>query len=75
LNAGSQISVIFGRPLLDTFNALINCRTHVFKLSFGDKTLELNVFNACKEPREDGDVHELNLVEIVEQDQFIVLFF
>ncbi|XP_073317252.1 uncharacterized protein [Primulina huaijiensis] len=37
-----------GRPFLATSNALINCRNGIMKLSFGNMTLELNVFNLCK---------------------------
>ncbi|XP_075483643.1 uncharacterized protein LOC142523798 [Primulina tabacum] len=39
-----------GRPFLATSNALINCRNGIMKLSFGNMTLELNVFNLCKQP-------------------------
>ncbi|KAG2701767.1 hypothetical protein I3760_06G059000 [Carya illinoinensis] len=43
-----QAPVILGRPFLATSNALINCRSGVLKLTFGNMALELNVFNACK---------------------------
>ena len=46
-NANSQISMILGRPFLATSNALINCRSGVLKLSFGNMTLEHNIFNTC----------------------------
>ena len=58
-NANSQISMILGRPFLATSNALINCRSRVLKLSFGNMTLELNIFNACKQTRDEVDVHDL----------------
>ena len=35
-DANSQISVILGHPFLATFNALLNCRSEVLKLSFGN---------------------------------------
>ena len=35
-DANSQISVILGHPFLATFNALVNCRSGVLKLSFGN---------------------------------------
>ena len=47
-NANSQISVILGCPFLATSNALIHCRSGVLKLSFGNMTFELNIFNTCK---------------------------
>ena len=40
----AQIPVILGRPFLATSNALINCRNGKMTLSFGNMTLELNVF-------------------------------
>ena len=69
-NANSQISVILGRPFLATSNALINCSSGVLKLSFGNMTLELNIFNTCKQPRDEEDVHEVDLIEILVQEQF-----
>ena len=68
-NANSQISVILGCPFLATFNALINCRSGVLKLYFGNITLELNIFNTCKQTTDEEDVHEVNLIETVVQDQ------
>ena len=68
-NANSQISMILGRPFLATSNALINCRSGVLKLSFGNMTLELNIFNTCKKTRDEEDVYEVNLIETIVQDQ------
>ncbi|XP_075655080.1 uncharacterized protein LOC142625280 [Castanea sativa] len=68
-NANSQISVILRCPFLATSNALINCRSRVLKLSFGNMTLELNIFNTCKQTREEEDVYEVNLIETIVQDQ------
>ena len=64
-NVNSQISVILGRPFLATSNALINCRSGVLKLSFGNMTLELNIFNTCKQPKDEEDVHEVDLIETI----------
>ena len=36
---GSEISVILGRPFLATANTLINCRSGVMKISFGNMTM------------------------------------
>ena len=44
-NVAKQIPVILGRPFLATANALINCRNGMMRLSFGNMTLELNIFN------------------------------
>jgi hypothetical protein len=50
------ILVILGRPFLATSNTLINCRNGVINLSFGNMTLEMNVFNICKQPGDDNDL-------------------
>jgi hypothetical protein len=43
------IPVILKRLFLATSNAkLINCRNGVMKFSFGNMTLEMNIFNICK---------------------------
>ena len=62
-NSNVQIPIILGRPFLATSNALINCRNGVLKLSFGNMTLELNVFNVCKHPAQDIEVHEVDFIE------------
>jgi hypothetical protein len=40
----SEIPVILGRPFLATTNALINSRSGLMKISFGNMTVELNIF-------------------------------
>ena len=49
-NECKQILVILGRPFLTIANTLINCKNGLMNLSFGNMTLELNVFNMCKQP-------------------------
>jgi len=44
-NLASQVPVILRRPVLATTNALINCRNGMMRLSFGNMTVELNIFN------------------------------
>ena len=51
----SKIPLILGQPFLAIANALINCRNGLMKLSFGNMTLEVNVFNVEKQPREEDD--------------------
>ena len=41
----NQVPIILGRPFLATSNAIINCRNGVMQLSFGNMTLELNIFH------------------------------
>jgi hypothetical protein len=64
------IPVILGRPFLATSNALINCRNGVIKLSFGNMTLEINIFNICKQPGDDNDLQEVDFIETLVHDQF-----
>ena len=41
----NEIPVILGRPFPTTLNALINYRDGKLKLTFGNLTMKLNVFN------------------------------
>jgi hypothetical protein len=40
------------------------------KLSFGNMTLEMNIFNICKQPGDDNDLQEVDLIENSTYDQF-----
>ena len=42
------VPIILGRPFLATSNAIINCRNGMMQLSFGNITMELNIFYLCK---------------------------
>ena len=42
------IPIILGRPFLATSKAIINCRNGIMQLSFGNMTIELNIFYLCK---------------------------
>ena len=68
------IPVILGRPFLVTSNALINCRNRLMKLSFGNMTLEMNVFNICKQLGDDNDLQEVDSIEKLVHDQFQTTF-
>ena len=41
----NQVPIILGRPFLATYNAIINFRNGVMQLTFGNMTLELNIFH------------------------------
>ena len=41
----NQVPIILGRPFFATSNAIINCRNGVMQLTFGNMTLELNIFH------------------------------
>jgi len=61
--------VILGRPFLATANALINCMTGVMKISFGNMTVELNIFDISKRPRECDEIGSACLIEeIIEEE-------
>ena len=46
----NYVPIIIGRPFLATSNAIINCRNGLMQLTFGNRTLELNIFYMCKKP-------------------------
>ena len=60
----TQVRIILGRPFLATANALINCRNGVMKISFGNMTLEMNIFHISRQVSpENDDLCELNFID------------
>ena len=51
----NHVPIILGRPFLATSNAIINCLNGVMQLTFGNMTLELNIFHLSNKhkPAED----------------------
>ena len=47
----NHIPIILGRPFLATSNAIINCRNGIMQLTFGNMTLELNIFHLNDNPK------------------------
>ena len=68
VNQGTQFPVILGRSFLATANAIIHCRGGLMTLSFGNMTINLNIFNVIKEIGDDEDVCEVNMIESVVQN-------
>ena len=68
VNQETQFLVILGRPFLATTNAIIHCRGGLMTLSFGNMTVNLNIFNVIKEIRDDEDVCEVNMIESIVQN-------
>ena len=68
VNQGTQFPVILGRPFLATTNAIIHCRGGLMTLSFGNMTVNLNIFNVINEIGDDEDVCEVNMIEYVVQN-------
>ena len=44
-NRPNHVPIILGRPFLAIANAIINCRNGFMQLTFGNMTLELNIFH------------------------------
>ena len=68
VNQGTQFPVILGRPFLATTNGIIYCRGGLMTLSFGNMTVNLNIFKVIKEIRDDEDICEVNMIESVVQN-------
>ena len=49
-NEPNHVPIILGRPFLATANAIINCRNGIMQLTFGNMTLELNIFQLNNKP-------------------------
>jgi hypothetical protein len=67
---GSEISIILGRPFLATANTLINCRSRVMKMSFGNISVELNIFHIRTQPLEYDEAHQVCLIDDI-IDEFV----
>ena len=67
INQVTQFLVILGRPFLATANAIIHCRGGLMTLSFGNMTVNLNIFNVIKGMGDEEDVCEVNMVDSVVQ--------
>ena len=52
-----QVPIILGRPFFATANAIVKCRNGVMQLTFGNMTLEFNIFHLSNrdKPAEDKD--------------------
>ena len=67
----NHVPIILGRPFLATSNAIINCRNGVMQLTFGNMTLELNIFHLSKrnmQPGED-DCEEVCIINTILEEQ------
>ncbi|RVW69848.1 hypothetical protein CK203_060717 [Vitis vinifera] len=62
----NYVSIILGRPFLATSNAIINCRNGLMQLTFGNMTLELNIFHMSKKlitPEEEEGSKEVCIID------------
>ncbi|XP_004295618.1 PREDICTED: uncharacterized protein LOC101300039 [Fragaria vesca subsp. vesca] len=69
-NLSDEIPVILGRPFLATCYANISCRSGMMTISFGNMTLDLNIFSISKQPLENDEVGEVNLIDNLVTDTF-----
>ena len=67
----NHVPIILGRPFLATSNAIINCRNGVMQLTFGNMTLELNIFHLGKRHMhsEGGDFEEVCILDAIQEEQ------
>ena len=62
----NHVPIILGIPFLATSNAIINCRNGVMQLTFGNMTLELNIFHLSnKHKPEKGEGQEFDEVSSI----------
>ena len=67
-NGPNHVPIILGRPFLAIANEIINCRNGVMQLTFGNMTLELNIFHLChKQKSLEAEVEGNNEVCSVDQ--------
>ena len=68
----NYVPIILGRPFLATSNAIINCRNGVMQLTFGNMTLELNIFHLSSkhEPPKEQEPKEVYLISTSEGEHY-----
>ena len=67
----NHVPIILGRPFLATSNAIINCRNGIMQLTFGNMTLELNIFHLGKRHMhsEGVDFEEVCILDAILEEQ------
>ena len=67
----NHVPIILGRPFLATSNAIINSRNGVMQLTFGNMTLELNIFHLGKRHMhsEEDDFEEVCILDTILEEQ------
>ena len=67
----NYVPIILGRPFLATSNAIINCRNGVMQLTFGNMTLELNIFYLSKKhmQSEEDVPEEVCIIDTILEEQ------
>ena len=67
----NYVPIILGRPFLATSNAIINCPNGVMQLTFGNMTLEINIFHLSKKHvhLEGECLEEVCLIDTIVEEQ------
>ena len=67
----NHVPLILGRPFLATSNAISNCWNGVMQLTFGNMTLELNIFHLGKRHMhsEEDDFQEVCILDTILEEQ------
>ena len=67
----NHVPIILGRPFLATLNAIINFRNGVMQLTFGNMTLELNIFHLSKRHMhsKEDDCEEVYIIDTILEEQ------
>nr|CAN81828.1 hypothetical protein VITISV_031285 [Vitis vinifera] len=69
----NYVPIILGRPFLATSNAIINCRNGLMQLTFGNMTLELNIFYMSKKlitPEEEEGPEEVCIIDTLVEEHY-----
>ena len=62
------VPVILGRPFFATSNVIINYRNGIMKLSFGNMTLETNIFRVSKQPNMENEIKEADVIQALSEE-------
>ncbi|RVX02054.1 Retrovirus-related Pol polyprotein from transposon 17.6 [Vitis vinifera] len=65
------VPIILGRPFLATSNAIINCGNELMQLTFGNMTLDLNIFYMSKKqttPEEEKGPEEVCIIDTLVEE-------
>ena len=67
----NHVPIILGRPFLSTSNAIINCQNGFMQLTFGNMTLELNIFHLGKRHMhsEEDDFEKVCILDTIMEEQ------
>ena len=67
----NHVPIILERPFLATSNSIINSRNGVMQLTFGNMTLELNIFPLSKRHMhsEEDDYKEVCIIDAILEEQ------